>query len=90
MTRSVTRRITRRTGLLSAEEPRAAIVLGVSSTLAPVLAADKRGDGHPVLVLPGFFQHDLSTLVLRTYLRWLKVDEVGRVREGTSLGTRWP
>ena len=83
---SVTRRVARRTGLLLAEGPRAAIELGVTSTLAPVLAADKRGDGHPVLVLPGFFQHDLSTLVLRTYLRWLNYSVSGWDL-GTNLGS---
>jgi hypothetical protein len=35
------------------------------------LAAARRGDGHPVLVLPGLMTGDPATLVLRTALRAL-------------------
>jgi pimeloyl-ACP methyl ester carboxylesterase len=38
---------------------------------APWLAAAPRGDGHGVLVLPGFFASDASTAVLRRFLRSL-------------------
>ncbi len=62
---------------LLAETPRATLELAATSTLAPLLAADRRGDGHPVLVLPGFLQHDLSTVVLRAYLRWLSYSVSG-------------
>ncbi|MEZ5560503.1 MAG: esterase [Pseudomonadales bacterium] len=34
----------------------------------PLLGGDARGDGHPVLVLPGFTAGDESTVVLRRYL----------------------
>lgn len=35
----------------------------------PLLGSLKHGDGHPVLVLPGFMAGDESTSVLRRYLR---------------------
>ncbi len=35
------------------------------------LAREPRGDGRPVLVLPGFGTGDESTLILRAYLRWI-------------------
>ena len=38
---------------------------------APLLMSAPRGDGHPVLVLPGFAAGDGSTRVLRQYLRRL-------------------
>lgn len=37
---------------------------------APLLAAPE-GDGHPVLILPGFMTSDMSTSVLRKYLKQL-------------------
>jgi pimeloyl-ACP methyl ester carboxylesterase len=40
-------------------------------TASPFLAVQRRGDGHPVLVLPGLLGGDLSTLLLRRYLGWL-------------------
>jgi len=43
----------------------------------PVLAAAPRGDGHGVLVLPGLFASDSSTLPLRGFLRWLGYDVRG-------------
>jgi pimeloyl-ACP methyl ester carboxylesterase len=49
---------------------------------APQLARQPRGRGEPVLVLPGFGAGDLSTLPLRSYLRWL-----GYGVEGWGLGT---
>lgn len=39
--------------------------------VAPWLRAAPRGDGHGVLVLPGFLATDTSTGLLRRYLRWL-------------------
>jgi pimeloyl-ACP methyl ester carboxylesterase len=38
---------------------------------SPVLMTAKRGDGHSVLVLPGFSATDLSTTCLRAYLTYL-------------------
>ena len=43
----------------------------------PVLAAAPRGDGHGVLVLPGLFASDTSTVPLRGFLRWLGYDVRG-------------
>ena len=43
------------------------------------------GDGHPVLVLPGFLAGDYSTLPLRRFLRQLCYDARGW-KEGTNLG----
>jgi len=53
------------------EMPRAAMDLTALATMAPALAAERRGDGHPVLVLPGMVGGDVSTLGLRRYLTWL-------------------
>ena len=43
----------------------------------PMLAAAPRGDGHGVLVVPGLFASDSSTLPLRGFLRWLGYDVRG-------------
>lgn len=48
-----------------------------------------RGDGHPVLVIPGFGANDLSTLPLRRALRRLGYDAHGWGL-GTNLGMRPP
>ncbi|MEO7335818.1 MAG: alpha/beta hydrolase, partial [Caldimonas sp.] len=39
-----------------------------SLALLPLLRRAPRGDGHPVLVLPGLIASDGSTLPLRSYL----------------------
>jgi pimeloyl-ACP methyl ester carboxylesterase len=44
---------------------------------APFLMAAPRGDGHPVLVLPGFLASDASTDPMRAYLRALGYDAHG-------------
>lgn len=59
------------------EMPRAALDLAALATVAPALAAERRGDGHPVLVLPGMFGGDVSTLGLRRYLTWLNYSVSG-------------
>jgi len=51
--------------------------LGFSVATLPALLAAKRGDGHPVLVLPGFLASDRSTEPLRRYLRGLGYDTHG-------------
>ena len=71
--------------LLVAEGPRAALELGALAAAAPVLAAGRRGDGHAVLVLPGLFGGDVSTLPLRRYLRWLGYTVSGW-RSGANVG----
>ncbi len=50
------------------ELPRAIGELATLPLAAPLLWAAPRGDGHPVLVLPGFVTTDLSTTVLRRFL----------------------
>ena len=37
----------------------------------PALSTQGRGNGEPVLVLPGFGASDTSTIPLRRYLTWL-------------------
>jgi len=59
------------------ELPRAALDLAALTAVAPALAADRRGDGHPVLVLPGLVGGDASTLTLRRYLTWLNYSVSG-------------
>jgi hypothetical protein len=41
------------------------------------LASAARGDGHGVLVLPGLLASDMSTALLRRYVRWLGYDGHG-------------
>lgn len=64
------------------ELPRAIAEFGSLGFAAPMLARAPRGDGHPVLVLPGFVTTDVSTRVLRNYLAKLGYDahawELGR------------
>ena len=51
-----------------AELPRALGELSALPWAAPLLLSAPRGDGHPVLVLPGFVTTDASTTLLRRYL----------------------
>lgn len=79
-------RAAKKTALLVTELPRAGLELGATAAVSPLLATASRGDGHPVLVLPGFLASDLSTAVLRTYLRGLGYSVHGwRLR--TNLGS---
>jgi pimeloyl-ACP methyl ester carboxylesterase len=58
--------------LLYFTEPvRAAVDFGLLGLSAPLLAVLPRGDGHPVLVLPGLESSDSSTTTLRATLRHL-------------------
>jgi len=50
---------------------RALTELGALPWAAPLLLSARRGDGHPVLVLPGFVTTDISTGLLRRYLELL-------------------
>jgi len=54
--------------LLQLLELRALGEFGASLALLPLLQTAPRGDGHPVLVLPGLIAGDDSTRPLRTYL----------------------
>jgi pimeloyl-ACP methyl ester carboxylesterase len=53
---------------LSLEGPRTWAAYAQFLSLTPLLARAPRGDGHPVLVLPGFMASDLSTRPLRRLL----------------------
>jgi pimeloyl-ACP methyl ester carboxylesterase len=60
-------------GLLLAEA-RSLLEFNASLVLSPLLLRAPRGDGHPVLALPGFMASDLSMAPLRRYLRELGYD----------------
>jgi len=60
-------------GLLLAEA-RGILELNASLVLSPLLMRAPRGDGHPVLALPGFLASDLSMMPLRRYLGELGYD----------------
>ena len=49
-------------------EGRGVLELNATLLLSPALLTAPRGDGHPVLVLPGLLASDVSTLILRRYL----------------------
>jgi pimeloyl-ACP methyl ester carboxylesterase len=55
--------------LLLALEGRAWVELAALVPALPALANAPRGDGHPVLVLPGYLANDRSTRALRWFLR---------------------
>jgi pimeloyl-ACP methyl ester carboxylesterase len=71
--------------LLAAEAPRALGELVLLQAARPLLAGAPRGDGHPVLVLPGLAADDRSTVPLRRFLRGL-----GYRVHGWGLGTNVP
>ena len=56
------------------EFPRAVAEWASLPLASPLLATAPRGDGHPVLVLPGFATTDSSTRVLRKFLKRLGYD----------------
>lgn len=68
--------------LVLTELPRALAELGSLPLATPLLMKAPRGDGHPVLVLPGLSTTDRSTALLRRYLSVLGYDvhawELGR------------
>ncbi|MDX1502551.1 MAG: alpha/beta hydrolase [Thermoanaerobaculia bacterium] len=66
-------------------EGRAAGELATTVALRPLLRRLSRGDGHPVLLLPGFLASDLSTRPLRRFLRDLEY-WAHRWRLGRNLG----
>jgi pimeloyl-ACP methyl ester carboxylesterase len=53
------------------ELARASLETSSLALAAPLIAAAPRGDGHDVIVLPGFAFSEVSTLLLRSYLRSL-------------------
>jgi dienelactone hydrolase len=60
-------------GLLLAEA-RGIFELNASLLLSPLLMRAPKGDGHPVLTLPGFLASDLSMAPMRRYLKELGYD----------------
>lgn len=58
-------------GMLLLEPLRAAMELAALPLLAPLPLTAKRGDGHSVLVIPGFTATDNWTAILRAYLGFL-------------------
>ncbi len=60
-------------GLLLAEA-RGIFELNASLVLSPLLLRAPRGDGHPVLTLPGFLASDISMAPMRRYLKELGYD----------------
>jgi len=60
-------------GLLLAEM-RGIFELNASLLLSPLLMRAPKGDGHPVLTLPGFLASDLSMAPMRRYLKELGYD----------------
>jgi pimeloyl-ACP methyl ester carboxylesterase len=57
--------------LLMLAETRAMFEFNSSLLLSPLLMRAPRGDGHPVLALPGFLASDLSMAPMRRYLKEL-------------------
>lgn len=68
-------------------EARAPLEYAASLAAAPWLLTAPRGDGHPVLVYPGFLASDFSTRPLRRLLRTLGHDVHGW-DQGRNLGPR--
>jgi pimeloyl-ACP methyl ester carboxylesterase len=64
-------------GLFLTEPARGVVGLAALPLAAPWLAAAPRGDGRGVLVVPGLLASDMSTALLRRYLRWLGHDVRG-------------
>ncbi len=56
------------------ELPRTMLEMGSLAASAAYLQFVERGDGHPVIVLPGFTAGDQSTRLLRQYLRSIGYD----------------
>jgi pimeloyl-ACP methyl ester carboxylesterase len=71
--------------LFISEPGRALADYGAMLAASPLLFRAPRGDGHPVLVLPGLLAEDASTATLRRYLRSLGY-EVHGWRLGRNLG----
>ena len=74
------------------ELQRAGLELAALPLAAPALALAPRGDGAPVLVMPGFITSDRSTVLLRRYLSVIGYDarawELGRNLGPRSVGWR--
>jgi hypothetical protein len=58
-------------------EARAPFEFAASALAAPLLLSSPQGDGHSVIVYPGFIASDMSTNPLRRLLRWLNYQTYG-------------
>lgn len=70
------------TALMLLEAPRALAEIASAALVMPWLSTGMRGDGHPVLVLPGLMTSDSMTAVLRHFL-----ESQGYAVYGWGLGT---
>ncbi|SLJ86107.1 esterase/lipase family protein [Novosphingobium mathurense] len=61
-------------GLALLEPARCMMEAGALVALSPLLSLSPRGDGHPVVVLPGFATNDTMTVLLRSFLKQLSYD----------------
>jgi pimeloyl-ACP methyl ester carboxylesterase len=71
--------------VLMLAEARAVLEFNTTVLLSPLLLRAPRGDGHPVLALPGFLASDISMAPLRHYLKQLGYDARG-CKMGRNLG----
>ena len=75
-------------GLLRlALEMRAPWEFGIALASSPFMRNAPRGDGHPVLVLPGLAAGDLTTIMIRRYLKGLAYQAYGW-EQGRNVGPR--
>ena len=83
---ATTRRLRPPSLLLMLAEARGLLEFNASILLSPLLMRARRGDGHPVLALPGFLASDLSMAPMRRYLSELGYDayawQMGRNTRG--------
>lgn len=79
MTTQMTTNRPSRLSMLS--EGRALMEFGAAGLMMPFLMRAPKGDGHPVMVIPGFLASDRSTGLLRTFLKMK-----GYKPEGWGLG----
>jgi len=75
--------------LLLAEAPRALSEAASLIPVSPFLSQAPRGDGHPVLVLPGFTASDRSTRVLRRFLTGLGHENCSRGPSDKIVAPQW-
>ncbi len=68
-------------------EMRAPLELGMALASYPWMKSAPRGDGHPVLVLPGLGAGDATTIVIRRFLRGLGYQACAW-KQGLNLGPR--
>lgn len=70
------------------EPVRAVAELGLGALLRrPLASVCPRGDGHPVLILPGFGAHDMHTLPMRRFVKRLGYQALPW-KQGWNLGPR--